>query len=727
MNYQNLLTATRESLNVDLKVKEGKIPDDLSGFVFINSGAGTVNSGGLPYKKKLPNGDMNKEYGSPVINGDGYIFRFDMTQKGKINLKTNILKPPCYYADLASSPLLNGKNNPYAKIAFKNKGLARMSMKLGTRNQLNTAITAFRTPGDDQLRMLATFDAGRPFEFDAEKINVITPIGRNKFWRSGTPPFFYDPFPMFLTTAHPAYDPETREVFSVNFTKTTKRLLSATEIFELLAKDKKGFEKKLEERIKQWKNYESKEKAIEEVNEFFYHAQEAKKKKSLKKMLKAIYKKSVGHKLSNEDAVYVVIWQGEDTPQSIKILNEDGSDIQIQHNIHQIGFSKDYLILADTNFKFTLNVMMNNPFANNKKLNSFLRELLSGVQNDYSSIYIVPRNELTKGKKEVRAHKVILPVETVHFSVDYNNDNDIVTLHLAHNCSACPAEWLRHYDTRKIDGQRVDEQKVGMIAVGAMDISKIGKVRIDVKNRAVLQKESKFLHIEGNLDEKDPGPHTWGIGLHTYNGILSPDSNVDKISHVFWQAYGLSDEILTEFVYRLYQSPERNRIYSAEEMLEFTKKGAPFVLQTVATEGMEVTDYYSFPENVYMWSLQFVPSSQPKDNVPEALNGYILCTVVGKTENTTKGDSYYSEIWLFDAQDLKKGPVTKLYHEKMQFAFTIHSIWVDSASSVTTPPYTINIQEDYDEQISQVKRKKLRKKVQKLMNEGVYPYFKQSN
>ena len=51
MNYPHLLTATRESLNINLKVKEGKIPDDLSGFVFINSGAGTINSEGLPYKK----------------------------------------------------------------------------------------------------------------------------------------------------------------------------------------------------------------------------------------------------------------------------------------------------------------------------------------------------------------------------------------------------------------------------------------------------------------------------------------------------------------------------------------------------------------------------------------------------------------------------------------------------------------------------------------------------
>ncbi|MBK6264811.1 carotenoid oxygenase family protein [Marivirga sp. S37H4] len=724
MSHPNLLTSTREPLDVELKVKEGKIPDDLSGFVFINSGAGTVNSGGLPYERYLPDGKFNQEFGSPVINGDGYMFRFDLTEAGKVKLKTRLLKTPCFYADLGSSPILNGKDNPYADIAFKNKGLARMSMKLGTRNQINTAITPFQQPGNDEARLLATFDAGRPFEFDPDSMELITPIGENKFWRAGTPPFLQNPFPMILTTAHPVYDPETREVFSVNFTKTTKSLLKATEIFDRIFEDEESLEKRLEEKIDHWKNYESTENVVEEVNDFFYEAGAKPKKETFWEKLKAFYWRVIGHKFSNENAVYLIKWMGEKKPKAYKIVNEDGSAIEIAHNMHQIGFSKDYIILADTNFKFTLDVMMNNPFPNNEKIDSFLRDLLDGAQNDYSSLYIIPRKQLIDEKKEVMAHKVVLPLETVHFSVDYNNDDDIITIHTAHNCCACPAEWIRYYDKLKCSGELIDAQRVGMLAVGEMDIGKIGKVLIDVKNRDVLESESTFLHLTGDLDEKDPGPHTWGVGLYTYRDMLSPDKNVDKIEHVFWQAYGMSDQMLTDFMYNLYECSDRNRIYSAEEMLGFSKKGAPFILQTVETASMKVIDHYSFPNDTFMWSLQFVPSSNLNSGIVSSLNGYILCTVVGKEENSYNLSSYYSEIWLFDAKNLKRGPVVKLHHESLQFAFTIHSVWVEKALNVSIPSYKIDIRQDYNEQIKRVKGRRLRKKIQSLMDENVYPHFR---
>lgn len=723
MGHKNLLTSTREPLNVKLKVKEGEIPTDLSGYVYINSGAGSVNSDGLPYPKKNKDGELNKEYGSPVINGDGYMFRFDCTTPGEINLKTSILKPPCYYADIATSPELNGEDGEYNHLAFKNQGLARLSMKLGTRNQLNTAITPFKAPGDKASRLLATFDAGRPFEFDPKSLELITPVGANKFWRAGTPPIMINPFPMVLTTAHPVYDPETNEVFSVNFTKTTKALLSATEIFDLLFEREDALEEKLEKHVDRWKEMDDTEKVVGEVNDFFFEAKNEVQKPSFWDKVKKLWYRLIGHIFSNEDAVYLVKWTGEKTPKAIKVVNEDGSAIEIAHNMHQIGFTRDYVLLADTNFKFTLDVMLNNPFPNNPKIDSFLRELLDGAMNDYSSLYIVPRKDLTDNATTVKAHKVILPVEVVHFSANYENPDGVVTLHTAHNCSACPAEWIRYYDTCKANGNPIDPERVGLLAVGEMDIGKIGKILIDVDDRDCLEKETKFLHLTGDLDKADPGPHTWGVGLYTYNGMLSPDENVKEIKHIFWQAYGLSDQMMTDFIYRLYEDPKRNRIYQADQMLEFTEKGAPFVLQTVETDSMEATDHYSFPKGVYMWSLQFIPRSHDTVGVPWSLNGYVLCTVIGKEEGDESENPYFSEIWIFDAANLNQGPVCKLHHEKLQFAFTIHSVWVAEADEVSTPDYKLDIKKDYDEQIKKIRKRWVRKKVQSLMNSHVYPHF----
>jgi hypothetical protein len=327
--------------------------------------------------------------------------------------------------------------------------------------------------------------------------------------------------------------------------------------------------------------------------------------------------------------------------------------------------------------------------------------------------------------QEVKAHKGVLPMETVHFSANYDNPNGILTIHTAHNCSACPAEWIRYYDTCKSNNEPIDPEKVGLIAVGEMDISKIGKVIIDVPNRDCLESESKFLHLTGDLDDpSDPGPHTWGIGLYTYKDMLSPDRNVGKIDHIFWQAYGLSDKMLTNFMYGLYKNPKRNRTYQAEEVLTYTKKGAPFILQTVATDSMNVIDYYSFPRETFMWSLQFVPSSAVNSDVPESLNGYILCTVIGQVDQRNQSSGYFSEIWIFDAANLKKGPVAKLAHDELKFAFTIHSVWVAEAAEVSNPSYKINIRNDYNEQIKHIKSRRLRRKVQSLMDQNVYPHFR---
>ena len=361
MPYPHLLTATREPLDILLNIVSGTIPADLSGFVFINSGAGTINSNGLPFTKNMADGTPNQEYGSPVINGDGYMFRFDLTQEGKIHLKTDIFRTPCYYADVATSAIANPKDNRFWHLGFKNFGIARISTKLGTRNEINTAITPFRlgkkgTKNGGELRLLATFDAGRPFEFDPKNLTLITPVGKNEFWESGMPPFMKQPIAMVLTTAHPIFDPQTQEVFSVNFTKTTAALMDATTIFDFLPHEIKDVEQKLLEKVIDWEKAELGEKVYEEITHFFQNLENKIEKSVFGKFwhwLKQLFYKIIGKKFSHLNEIYLIRWKGELTPKKWKVLDTNGKGIEIAHNMHQIGLTKDYLLLADTNFKFS--------------------------------------------------------------------------------------------------------------------------------------------------------------------------------------------------------------------------------------------------------------------------------------------------------------------------------------------------------------------------------------
>jgi len=728
MAIRHFSTTTRKEIDVELQLKEGAIPNDLCGFIFINSAAGTVNSNGVPFPKNNADGTENQEYATPLINGDGMVYRIDLTQPGKIHVKTGLMKPPCYYADLATT--YDSKNdNPYYKFHFESNGLARLSSTLGTRNELNTAITPVRFKNDNQYRLLANFDAGRPYEFDPKNFSMITAIGENKKWHSGLPPMLVQPFPMILTTAHPVFDPDTEELFTVNFTKDLEGLMAPTTIMGDLFKDLdwlKSELKKLINDVKDLRPEEQRTRLGRFLGTAHLNAPNANKTwfQKLMNLIKRIFHKWYYKHISNTDDIYVIKWNGTKELHRWRIVDENGKGILIQHNMHQLSLSRDYLILGDTNFKFTLDGMMNFPFVNDAEIDRFTRELLTGPMNDYSSFYIVKRADLVPGVETVKAVKAVLPEETVHFSANYDNPDNLITLHTAHNCSACAAEWLRTYDIRQVEPNiPMDEEFLGLVSMGEVDISKIGKVVLNPETGALLEPESVFLELTGDLDAKDPGPHTWSVGLYTYNNMLSSDCNVAKIEYVYWQAYGLHKAWLTQFIYNLYKDPKRNRTYSAEEMEVFTAKGANFVLECIETNTMQATDYFTFPDNHYYWSLQFAPKKNKSTTVHDGKNGYILTTVICGEVVAENQISYNAEIWLFDAANLKSGPICKLNHPELSFGFTIHSVWTAEANEVSKAGYVLNVKEDYDYMVAQIPDTKLRNSIQQFFDEKVYPFF----
>lgn len=184
----SLATASRDELDVDLAIVGGALPQGLAGHVFIACA--------------LPQGD-----GSPQFNGDGLVIRVDL-DGGRARLKSRIVRTPCFYADQATRGTADG---------FENKHLTRMSRTLGSRNFANTAFATF---GE---RMLLTYDGGRPHEIDPTTLEVVTAVGRQDEWFAGLPDVVTrlgiggGPFPTILSTAHPAIDEHTGELFFINY------------------------------------------------------------------------------------------------------------------------------------------------------------------------------------------------------------------------------------------------------------------------------------------------------------------------------------------------------------------------------------------------------------------------------------------------------------------------------------------------------------------------------
>ncbi len=176
---------TRAELDdADLELVAGEVPNDMEGFVFV--------IGGVPY------GD-----GTPLFTGDAQVLRLRF-DGGRARLKSRLLQTDDYLLDQAAS----------GDLAFRNLGMLRMSTQLGARDFCNTALVA--SPSG---RLLATYDAGRPWEIDPETLEVITPVGLHSSWRPMFPPISpgLDLFPVHMASAHPVWDPDDELAYLPNW------------------------------------------------------------------------------------------------------------------------------------------------------------------------------------------------------------------------------------------------------------------------------------------------------------------------------------------------------------------------------------------------------------------------------------------------------------------------------------------------------------------------------
>ncbi len=718
----------QEYADLPLQVIMGELPLDIYGAVYFSSPVGTIESGGLPY----PEG---QEEGSPVFNGDGMILKIDFSQAGQANISAQILKPPCYLADEVVSTVPS--DHHYYKKGFFNIGISRLSRFFGVRNQLNTAMLPIRLPGEEVDRLLATFDTGRPYEFDPHGLQLYHPLGNNADWRTQYFPMMQYVFPMIASTAHPAYDPRTAEFFSVNYTKS---------LLNMMRPPKSAIRGDQVESFLQYVNnlFDEFLDLWQAGEKYADHDQKEKRQHQLINKLEKRLQKSpildeeikVDEWSLNENAVFVLKRGADGQIQSWRVKDPQGDDIRIAESMHQTGITEDYFVFIDSSFKISMDLLI--PYFRKPwtLICRFLRNFWRSKLKGYTNVYIVRRSDLTPDVSTVKAACVRVPKEeTVHFSVNYRNPNRTITLHTAHNSSLCAAEWVRNYDRLAIDpDEKVDPHAVGLPTIGEMDVSKIGKLKIKVRTRPddSIEAELKSMKliceplelekVQGvKEDFQQLGPNTWGIGLHTYYQLLAPDTVVDEIPYIFWQMYGLDYQILTHYIYKMYE--EESNLIKPIDVLKYTENGIPFSIVRQNTQTMTLEDYYYFTHDQYLRSIQFVPKKDPSEGVIKELYGYIVCTVVVQ-EVPEDPYSYKREIWIFDAAQLSKGPVCKLSNEALSFAFTIHSVWLPNPQKVQ-PAWSYDVQEDYEQVLQSFSKKDFADEIRVFMHEHVYSRMKQ--
>lgn len=666
-----VMRSSREPFQAPLVVRSGRLPDDLQGHVFCMSPAGSVNDGAV------------SRPGDALLGGDGMIYRFDFDQPGQASFMMRPSAAPCLYADQGSY----GATNPaYHRLQFHDLGIGRLSASLGMRNALNTAFLPMRFSGDQSERLLVTTDDGRPYEIDPHTLQTVTPVGKLTEWREligaglkvGPWALGSFPFPLVMSTAHPVFDAHSEELFTVNYGRAPSTLFAA--MIEVV--------QDVETLAQAWRLL------LEKGYKLLLFVL-----LSLPLWILGLFER-FWRGANNDDFTYLLRWRGEGDLERWNLVQPDGAPVTIRQTLHQMAITRDYVVLLDAAFKFSSDQLFNtiHPFRrDNKLLEQLARELLTGPQMPETVLYIVRRSDLHEGQMvnettrgiappSVVARPLMIPPEALHMLAEYENPGGNIILHLAHSNAACLAEWLREYDQSAYPPyDPVPADLLGLVAVGQMDIGRLGRYVIDAE-RAVVN--------DSRLVSSFTEPNTFNLAFYTYRDSPS----VAPLGQVYWMTGGFWPEVLTKFIYETYKD-YRNRIIPLDQFQQITNNFKPNNLMRLDTTIMQLVDSFIFPNTHMGLSPQFVPRRRntPDPTVDPMIDGYIVCTVLS-------GDDC-SQLWVFDAANLAE-PVCVLGHDQLRFGLTIHTAWMAEAQP-RTARYRISARADFEKRVRATGRRTL--------------------
>ncbi len=747
---QTIVTVSRQELiePVKLTVRDAEgntasLPHDLQGHFLAIGPSGSPDSPPVPGSEQVV--WVSKDGWTPLYNGDGLVYRVSF-KEGHASLKTRFIKPPCYYADQATTA--ENKQERYQGLEFQSLGIARASLnKLGIRNQVNTALVPFRLPGDKSDRLLVTWDIGRPYEIDPQTLETLNPVGNNREWSDVLPSQPAQPFKQIMSSAHPVADPLTGEIFTVNVGKS---------IWTMLA-----FSRSLQERLAE--NALSLKPVINQANlsqgiqtNFIrLYALFLGILKLLAGFLQLIEKVS---RMFNQghDFVHLMLWDGKQVGIKGKwnVVLPGNRSLQIDQTVHQMGLTQDYILFVETSFKFSLDNIL--PFQKNYLATAFkilLADFIDYPQYPSTKLYIVKRADLKlaapkankfrnwfsrrsgKDLPQVVAQEVELAPEFSHFLVDYDNSDRQIVVYIDHIAATDVAEYIRIFDRSAYDDRDRDDRddryddpeltsRLQMLAgsvVSPMDASRLGRWVIEGETGKIIERQ---LVSDIKLN--------WSTAFY-----VCPDQRpTKKYTDIFWNSWGCWPDTLTERNVAAY-SRYSNRLIPVEQVLDLTYQGVPSSLchlkirtnsQHQTKIEIDAENYYQF-NNCYLGtSAQFIPRPHAEDQT----DGYIACIVLTSDAflaQSAQADSDpqwsdNSEIWIFDARKLPQGPLYKLSHPQLNIGFTIHSSWIAEAKS-PSKPLDYNVREDYEYLVEQLiaNQPELGDKIRNLFDDEIYPHF----
>ncbi len=743
-----------------LTVSEGDLPPDLHGHAFFIGPGGSLNNRNLPESDLIqPNQD-----GTPLFNGDPLIYRIDFSAE-TARLTSRIPHTPCYYTDLACET-----DPAYGDMRYRNHGMARLSFQLGFRNEINTALIPVRFTPEEGIRMLITWDAGRPYEIDPVSLEIKTPIGFNHEWQEQIPlPL---PFPIVTTTAHPAFDhtpdpvSQRAQLYTLNYGKSI-----GTAMHPILSGDAGAPFTHSDEEVEQ------------EVRELITTMKRLLGWLSgpLGVLLKVdidIVQKLLGWLLRRVMTVAGWFW-----PRIDKLVPERGNRVRRLH------LQRD---VVDEVLKLTREKLPQGTRTTQdhllewKRLLAVAEMLLNSASEMNDFVHILAWdgsselhrwNMLVRDGEELVKPRIFQSMHQMAITSNHLILMDTVFKLGAEQLLTAPTPDFPSLDAlirRLLDFKQSDdaviyiidreqltraqdqvvarrlvipfsaahfladyEEHDGRITLHmghntgwdpaewtrSFDDFPYSPLQPSTLGMATSGSDINMLgHYEvdtrtGTITRSEQYKHndlTWMVAIYAY-GMPDGVTPVPRIGSLYWNCWGARGELLPQYTEDLYGGPNyTTRNLPRQEVERIAAESRPGTLCHLDTQRMIIDDHYVFPPGCFGTSAQFVPR---RDGEGDQRNGYLICIV------NDSDDPSRSAFWLFDAARLAAGPVCKLSHPSLAIGLTIHSTWIPTLKAGAASSYNVPVQDDYNARLQMIDNGEQRKRLEQLFQTHVYPHF----
>ena len=379
--------------------------------------------------------------------------------------------------------------------------------------------------------------------------------------------------------------------------------------------------------------------------------------------------------LGNPGFTHLIRWHGRGPLEHFQLIDDNGDPVIIDQSIHQVTITRNHIVLQDSAFVVEVRQLVFD--AAQLLLPSLpIRDLMGDsqmrAQRPATVLYLIPRDQLRRSgglsadPTPVRATRVEIPGESVHFFTQYDDDEHLEVI-IPHTPTLDLSEWIREGEVM-LDGSVAADDIVGMQIPCALTLGFVAVHTIDPRTGRLLATR---------MTRND---ETWGIAL----GAHAKGSQGRRIEVVYFNTSGFAPELIPQRILRAY----KDRVDTA--MMPIAAGKEPRLLAFEVATGEIVS--WICPNGWGLMSPTFVPRHSG-DGGPR--DGYLICLAHAADSVPKAPGSSGEELWIFDAADITQGPICRLGSRELDFALTVHSAWLPELRP-SPRDYHVSIREELD-------------------------------